>query len=109
MDRRAVGIAVFTGLGVMGFGVAPASAADGTALYEASCAKCHGGDGRADTTMGKAMKAAPLVDPKWAAEDSTDALIAAFRDNPKHKSVKKVSDDELRAIAAHIRSLASAE
>jgi cytochrome c553 len=58
--------------------------------------------------MGKAMKAKSLVDPKWAAEDSADTVISAFRANPKHKSIaSKVSDDDLRAIAVHIRELTS--
>ena len=89
-------------------GPSDASADDGMSLYEASCAKCHGADGKGETTMGKAMKAKSLVDPKWAAEDSTDAVVSTFHSNPKHKSVaSKVSDDDLRAIAAYIRKLAS--
>ena len=80
---------------------------DGTQLYEANCVKCHGADGHGTTPMGKAMKAKSLVDPKWAAEDSADAVVSAFRANPKHKSVaSKVSDDDLRAIAVHIGALA---
>ena len=89
--------------------VAAAEPGDGAKLYEANCAKCHGADGHGDTPMGKAMKAASLVAPKWAAQDSADAVVSAFRANPKHKSVaSKVSDDDLRAIAVHIRALAGA-
>jgi hypothetical protein len=56
------------------------------------------------------MKVPSLVDPKWAAEGSADALVASFRANLKHKSVaSKVSDDDLRAIAVHVRGLAPAE
>ena len=95
-------------IGVLSLGSSSASAEDGAKLYEANCAKCHGADGHGDTPMGKAMKAASLVDPKWAAADSTDALVSAFHANPKHKSIaSKVSDDDLRAIAGHVRQLAS--
>jgi mono/diheme cytochrome c family protein len=89
------------------FAPASARADDGAALYEANCVKCHGADGHGDTPMGKAMKAKSLVEPKWAAEDSADAVVSAFRANPKHKSVaSKVGDDDLRAIAVYLRKLA---
>lgn len=82
----------------------------GKMLFEANCAKCHGADGHADTPVGKAMKVPPLATPKWAADDDTDALIAAFHANPKHKAVaSKVTDDDLRAIAVHVRALAAAK
>ena len=96
-------------LGILCLGPSAASAEEGTGtkLYEANCVKCHGADGHGATPMGKAMKAKSLADPKWAAEDSADAVVSAFRANPKHKSIaSKVSDDDLRAIAIHIRELA---
>ena len=102
--------AVLSILGSLLLASVSASADDGAALYDAHCAQCHGADGRADTAMGRAMKVASLVDSKWAAEGSGEALVAAFRANTKHKAVaSKVSDDDLRAIAVHVRGFAPAE
>ena len=97
-------------LGLLLLGPGPAWAGDGGVLYATNCATCHGADGRAETPVGKAMKVASLVDPKWAAEDSADALVQAFRANPKHKAVaSSVSDDDLRVIAVYVRVLAAPE
>jgi hypothetical protein len=55
------------------------------------------------------MKAASLVDPKYAKEGSADVLVADFHANPKHKAITgKLTDDDLKAIGDYVRKLASA-
>ena len=77
---------------------APAAfAADGAALYQANCAGCHGADGKADTPTAKAMKVPALAGKNL----EVDAVVQKIKTNPKHKSLaKKLSDDDLKAIAA---------
>lgn len=82
---------------------APAAAeADGKTLFEKTCMKCHGADGSGDTKAGKKMKV-----PKWTADDLEPAhVVEQVRENKKHKTVsKKVSDEELQAIAAYVSTL----
>jgi len=87
---------------------ARAAEADGKALYEANCSKCHGATGDADTAVGKAMKAASLHDPKLAAADGPQFVMKHVRDDPKHASVSKaVKDSDLQAIAAFVQRLAA--
>ena len=83
---------------------------DGKALYAAECAKCHGATGNADTAVGKAMKAASLHDPKLAGADGAATIVGHVRSDPKHATIsKKLSDADLKAIAAFVQGFAAAK
>jgi len=45
-----------------------AAAADAKAIYEKSCAKCHGADGKGDTKMGKKLGCKDYSDAKVQAD-----------------------------------------
>ena len=53
-------------------------------LFKKNCAKCHGDDGKADTTRGKNMKARNFTDAEWQAGVSNAELV---------KSVTEGKDD----------------
>ena len=81
----------------------PAFAADGSALYEASCAGCHGKDGSADTPVAKAMKV-----PALGGASSAETIVKHVRESPRHSAVAgRLSDAELEAIAQAVIGLGS--
>ena len=91
------------------FAVASSSAADGKALYEKDCAKCHGLDGKGKTKMGEKMGAKDYTDPKVQDAVTDAASIKAIKEGFKvgDKTLMKpsegVSDDDAKAMVAYMR------
>ena len=88
------------------------AAEDGKELFNKTCAPCHGETGYADTKKGKAAKAKNYheaeLNAKLTAADGEAFVTKNVRTNKKHKNVtKKVSDEELAAIAAYVKVLAA--
>lgn len=78
-----------------------ASAADGAALYKTNCAMCH----KADGSGNPAMKAPDLRSDAVQKMD-TAKLAEAIKAQPKHGAkIKGLSQDDLTAIAEHVKSL----
>ena len=87
-------------------------AADAKANWDANCVPCHGKEGKADTVMGKALKAKDLTDPKAQAEFSdskaADSIRTGVKENGRVTMTAfgdKLSEDEIKALVAYIRTL----
>lgn len=98
-------------IAALGLTALSASAADGKALYEEHCAKCHGADGKGNTKMGQKLGAKDYTDAKVQAELKDDAAVKAIKEGVKDKDGKVVmkpaeglSDEEIKALVAHMRS-----
>jgi cytochrome c553 len=93
------------------FAVASANAADGKALYEKDCAKCHGADGKGQTKMGQKMGARDYTDPKVQDSVTDEAAFKATKEGLKDKDGKVLmkpaegmSDDDIKAVVKYMRS-----
>jgi len=88
-----------------------AAAADAKENYEKACAKCHGKDGKGDTKMGQKLGAKDYTDAKVQAALTDEAAFKATKDGFKDKDGKVLmkpseglSDDEIKALVAHMRT-----
>ena len=82
-------------------------AADGAAVYKAKCASCHGADGKGQSPMGKKMNLRDLGSPevqKQTDKELYDWTAIGKGKMPGYKD--KLSDEEIKALVAHMRGLA---
>ena len=88
-----------------------ASAADGKALYEQDCAKCHGADGKGATKMGQKLGCKDYTDAKVQGAITDEAAMKAVKEGVKDKEGKTVmkgaegmSDADIKAVVAYMRT-----
>jgi mono/diheme cytochrome c family protein len=84
-----------------------ATAEDGSAVFKAQCAKCHGETGEADTPAGKTLKVPKLKGDAKVAGMSVEDIVKAVKENQKHKSfITKLTDEQINAAAGVAKQLA---
>ena len=88
-----VGVVVITMLGA--FSAYGQDQASGEKTYKAKCAGCHGAD-----AAGKAAMKSPAIKGK-----SADEIQKAISTSAKHSSLKSLSADDVKGIAAYLATL----
>ena len=87
-----------------------AAAADGNALFEEKCAKCHGTDGLGETKMGGKLGVKNLTDAKLQGELTDDKIAQTIKegfkegDKQKMKPFPDLTADEVKALVARVRA-----
>ena len=86
-------------------------AADVQANWDKHCLKCHGKDGKGNTKMGKQSGVKDYTDPKVQAEMNDEKALKTVKEGITEKGkermkpyAKELSDDEIKALIAHIRA-----
>src|SRR3990172_8825862 len=97
----------------LSFGTALAGhAADAKTTSDDQCVKCHGPDGKGQTTMGKKLHMKDYTDAAVQAEFTDEQAFKAIKEGVKDakgatrmKAVEGLSDDDINALVKYIRSL----
>jgi len=113
-SHRRIKMKRFLGIAVVALSVAVAGsalAADGTAIFKAKCAPCHGADGQG-TAMAPAFKGNAFI------KNSSEGDIAHVIKNGRNGAEKKyknfaigmpkqtLDDESVAAVVAHLKDLA---
>jgi mono/diheme cytochrome c family protein len=83
-----------------------APSADGAKIFQHNCAQCHGAGGRGIA----AMKTPNFTDPKLQASLTEDQVVTTIKKGRPGTAMPawadKLSDEEIKAVAGYVRSLA---
>ena len=75
-------------------------------IYKAKCAICHGADGTAATSAGKAMKARDFHDPDLIKATDADLTLAITKGKNKMPVYgTQYSADQIKGLVAYIRDM----
>ena len=91
-------------------GVVCSRAADAKENWEKHCHKCHGADGKGQTTMGKKLKVKDYTDAKVQEEMKDEEMLKITKEGKKDgdKTLMKafgseLSADEIKALVEYVR------
>ncbi|HXG52647.1 MAG TPA: c-type cytochrome [candidate division Zixibacteria bacterium] len=109
MKTKAMAIALGMGIAV-GWAV-PALAADaggGKALFEKSCASCHGKDGKGNPAMAKVLgeKGLNITTKETKQKSDKELTKIIIEGSGKMPATKGLSEKDVKEVLSHVRSLA---
>jgi len=101
---------IVIGIALLTVGALSARAADAKENWDKNCTKCHGPDGKGQTTMGKRLGLKDYTDAKVQEGMKDDAMAKAIKEGVKDGDKTKMkgfgdtlSDDEIKALVKYVR------
>ena len=83
-----------------------AEPADAASLFNSQCAKCHGRDGRAQTSRGRHTHTRDLTKAEWQDDVSDERIFNSIsRGRGKMPAFKKLSDAQIDSLVSYVRRL----
>ena len=76
---------------------------DGASIYAMSCARCHGADGRAQTSKGKQTGAVDLTSDEWEPNDVRDTRIISKGKGRMPAFKRTLKPEEINSVVTYIR------
>jgi mono/diheme cytochrome c family protein len=105
MKRSALILALF-----LASGAAISQAADVKENWQKHCGKCHGADGKGETSMGKKMKVKDYTSAKVQEEMKDDDMAKIIKEGKKEgsktlmKAFPELNDAEITALVKYVRA-----
>ena len=94
-------------------GLTTTFAEDVKVIWEKECAKCHGKDGKGDTTMGKKLKVKDYTSAEEQKKFTDEEAIKITKEGKKQGSrtlmkgfEKTLSEEEIKALVKFVRDFA---
>ncbi len=84
--------------------------ADTAENWQKHCAKCHGPDGKGETKMGKKAGVKDMTEAAYQTAFDAEKAFKSVKEGlkagtqEKMKPAKDLTDDEIKALVAHIRT-----
>ena len=84
----------------------PQEKVDAPGLFVENCATCHGKDGRAKTFHGRLVGAQNFTEANWQTNTTDEEIVHAIKTGPHAMPAfeKKLSEAEIMALAAYVRT-----
>ncbi|HEV7858953.1 MAG TPA: cytochrome c [Pyrinomonadaceae bacterium] len=76
-------------------------------LFASKCARCHGNDGRGETTIGRIVNAPDLTDAEWWAKRTNNRSLVSSVTNGRGGMPafgKKLTQKEIASLVAYART-----